>query len=463
MATLDIGVRPLAAPAVAACPTATAARPVTVALRIVLLTALAATLIGFYYLSVVDLNGRADRQIKATDHPFVISDIFPRWRGAQALLRGENPYAPEFTHALHMEYYGRVLETETEVAVLRSALGFFYPPFVVLPLLPLLWLPFEAVRWLTVVLLAGAMAWAVVLWARLSGGLPSVRRVGLAVLGAATFFPALDVLWLQQLTALVVLYLAGAYVAAGKGRFALAGCLLALATIKPQVAALPIGGLLLWSVFSRRRWSLPAAFVVAMVLQLGMSELLLPGWWNHFRGELARYQHLNTSSYWLPSLATGASVAGMTGITATLLLSLAFFWWRVRTVSADRRVFVNVAALTFASAACLVPSDISLYNRVLCLVPLMAILAHPWGRRPVERVSLGVVVLGMAVPVIVFAMGGWLMLLGHFEVASTLHLITSVIYIFQPFTFIPASVVMCAVQTGRGRSSGPIQGGLLHG
>ena len=55
--------------------------------------ALSIALAGYGTLTGAALNGRVRDQIQATGHPFVLSDLFPRWHGSQALLQGKNPYA----------------------------------------------------------------------------------------------------------------------------------------------------------------------------------------------------------------------------------------------------------------------------------------------------------------------------------------------------------------------------------
>jgi len=174
-------------------------------------------LVGYLAMTIASLNGRVDHQIAVTGHPFVHSDLFPRWLGAQTVLSGGDPYDQGFTSKLQGLMYGRPYDAAEEIALLRGVTGFFYPPYVVITLLPLLWLPFEVARWAAVATLAASLTASAFLWLRLTGRftLPNALLVALVLV---TFQPVFDLLWLQQLTGAVLIYLVGAYAAAARHR-----------------------------------------------------------------------------------------------------------------------------------------------------------------------------------------------------------------------------------------------------
>ena len=97
---------------------------------------------------------------------------------------------------------------------------------------------------------------------------------------------------LQQLTLLVGGVLGACAAALVEGEFAVAGFLLALATIKPQLALPVASWLVLWALsdwHQRKRfiWSLGAT----MAVLLGASEYILPGWMSRFRAAVAAYRN----------------------------------------------------------------------------------------------------------------------------------------------------------------------------
>src|SRR5688500_6841820 len=162
----------------------------------VLLWLLVIAVVAAYALEASSLfYGRILHQIRETGHPFALSDLFPRWYGAQALLTGVNPYSSAFTDELQRLYYGLALPEDIERSVFGTTVGFFYPPYVVVPLLPLLWLPFEVVRWLAVVGLGAALVASAWLWTDLLGYARGARGRMITALASVLFFPSLDLLW----------------------------------------------------------------------------------------------------------------------------------------------------------------------------------------------------------------------------------------------------------------------------
>src|SRR5207248_2535635 len=84
---------------------------------------------------------------------------------------------------------------------------------------------------------------------------------------------------LQQLSLVVAALLAGALALIATRHLAVAGALLALATIKPQIVLPFILWLAVWVAGApRRRAALAAGFGATMALLWGGSEWLAPGW-----------------------------------------------------------------------------------------------------------------------------------------------------------------------------------------
>jgi hypothetical protein len=274
---------------------------------------------------------------------------------------------------------------------------FFYPPYVLLPLWPFLWMPFEAVRWLAGALLALSVVASALLWWHLSGG--SRRRWPMLAVGAGAlhFYPTLDLISLQQLTGLVLLYLTSAVVLAARGHHAWAGVLLALAMIKPQAAALPVVWLSLWALSRRERWNLVLGFMVAMAGQLALAEVLVPGWVGEFATATGRYQAYNRSGYWLPALITGDSVlAGTLLIVLPVAVALIWLWWHHRLAPLTGQAGLGTSAATMAAVFVLLP-DISFYNKTFLLLPLVTLAARVkatqmW-QRLLWRVTWGLILL----------------------------------------------------------------------
>ncbi len=369
--------------------------------RSILTLLVVALLLAYCATAVQVLNRRVERQRDVTGHAFAISDLFPRWYGAQAMLAGVSPYSETFRADLHREYYGEPKTREWERDTFRNICEFFYPPFVLLPLVPLLWLPFEVVRWLATAAIAGPIGAGVLLWLRHAGiTLSRPRAAGVAAL-AVVFYPSLDAILLQQLTGLVFLYVIAAVFLAGRNRHAAAGALLALAMIKPQSALIPAACLLFWALWQRDRRPMLLSFAAVMAAQLALAEWLVPGWIFEFIAANARYREYNTIGFWLPGQLLGSDPLGAVLIAAPLVALLAWGWWRVRALPLSAAPAVRVVALTFVAGVILMP-DISYYNKIFLLPAVAFVVRHAEVTGVSARLGRRLLLLALGVPVLLF-------------------------------------------------------------
>jgi len=187
-----------------------------------------------------------------------LSDLYPRWLGArELLLHHRNPYSAQVTREIQTGYYGRPLDPDRaddpRFDEPKDQQGFAYPVLVVFLLAPTVGLPFPVVQagfcWLLVILtLASVLLWLQVLRWR-----PSATVTTILIVLTFGSYAVVQGIKLQQLTLVVSALLAGCAGALVAGYFSLAGFLLALATVKPQLT-LPIAGwLILWALSDWRR------------------------------------------------------------------------------------------------------------------------------------------------------------------------------------------------------------------
>ncbi len=369
--------------------------------RLAAACAAAALALGYLWLANRLLLQRLLHHLEVSTSPLLPSDLFVPWLGARALVSGVDPYTDAFALQLHLAFYGMVRQPTPDMP---NVAAFGYPPYVVVALAPLLWLPFEVVRWLSIVALAACVAGAAILWRKLvrPGDPPS--RLAVAGVAALLFFPSLDLLWLQQLTGLVIVCLAGAVWLAARRHLCWSGVLLALAMLKPQLAALPAAGLLFWACCDRRRWALLLSSAAAMAGQLALCQWLLPSWWSEFWQANARYRAFNQSMLWLPQ-TLGGSRAGALAISLALLALVAAAWWSARHEAATSPRLAGAAAMSFAVAVALVP-DVSFYNRALLVAPVLSVQAASTPgslARAARRFALGAV----AAPVVLMGLLSW--------------------------------------------------------
>jgi hypothetical protein len=300
-----------------------------------------------------------------------LSDLYPRWLGArELLLHRRNPYSAEITREIQQGYYGRPLDP-TRADDPKDEQGFAYPAYVVFLLAPTVNLPFEVVqqgfRWLLVVLAAGS----VLLWLRvLRWKAPLGATIILMVLMLG-WLPMVQGIKLQQLSLLVAALLAACGACLAGGWLLLAGGLLALATIKPQLTWPLVLWLLIWAGSewrSRRRFVF--GFGLLMLLLLGGAELLLPGWLRMFAeaiGQYHRYTHNQSVLVWLFGTIAGRILEAVSLLVCTLCL------WRQRGESAGSAAFGRAFALVLALTVVIVPM-FAPYNQVLLAPAIFALL-----------------------------------------------------------------------------------------
>ncbi len=231
------------------------------------------------------------------------SDLYPRWLGARELLQHRrNPYSDEMTVEIQKGYYGRALDAARPNDP-KDQQGFAYPVYVVFLLAPLIGLPFRDVQIFFYWFLAGLTAASVWLWLRvIQWRLTPVAIIAIAVLTLGSF-PAVQGIKLQQLSLLVAALLAGSAACVAGGSLFCGGALLAVATVKPQLAGPLVAWLLVWAVSDwKARRRLVFGFGTVMALQLGGAEIILPGWWRMFADAVGKYHRYTQNQSVLDTL-----------------------------------------------------------------------------------------------------------------------------------------------------------------
>lgn len=304
-----------------------------------------------------------------------LSDLYPRWLGArELLLHNRDPYSPEVTRDIQRGYYGRVLDPERADDP-KDQQGFAYPVYVAFLLAPTIVVSFPVVqlgfRWLLVML----TLLSVYCWLRVVRWRPSAAVFAILVMLTLGSFPVVQGIKLQQLTLLVGGVLGACAAALVEGEFAVAGFLLALATIKPQLALPVASWLVLWALsdwHQRKRfiWSLGAT----MAVLLGASEYILPGWMSRFRAAVAAYRNYTGGAGSLLDVLT-TPVLGKV-LAAFAVLAVAGLGWRLRRAGHQSQEFGTMLALVLAVTLVIVPS-FAPYNQVL-LLPAVFVIAASW-------------------------------------------------------------------------------------
>ena len=309
-----------------------------------------------------------------------LSDLYPRWLGARELLQhGRNPYSPEITREIQRGYYGRPLDP-ARADDPKDRQAFAYPAYVVFLIAPTIDLPFNTVqkyfRWL---LLGLAMATAF-LWLDVLRWRPSSEIVLIFVVLMLGWLPMVQGIKLQQLSLLVAGLLAGCAALASGGWLFLAGGLLALSTIKPQLTWPLVLWLLFWAGSdwrARRRFAF--GFGIAMLLLLGGAQLILPGWLAMFVAGLAQYHQYTQGQSVLTSMF-GLSIGRLIGVACVLTSAICV--WNLRRRPASSADFGNTVGLILALTIVIAPMS-ALYNQVLLAPAILALLRSEASGEPI--------------------------------------------------------------------------------
>ena len=304
----------------------------------------------------------------------ILSDLYPRWLGArELLLHHRDPYSPEVTRDIQTGYYGRPLDPSRPNDPTDQQ-GFAYPVYVVFLLAPLIKLPFLAIqpvfRWFLVGLIC-ATVWAWMRFLQWKPSLPTTVSVLALTLGS---FAVAQAILLQQLTVVVAALIAACLVALLNRQSFLAGVLLAVATIKPQLVWPVAAWLSLWALsdWKARRgflWGLGSTAAALCVA----AEIVLPGWIGKFRVAIAAYRQYTGTQSVFERLTTSALG---TIINLLILMAVAVVCWRMRKAGPGSVQFGLASSLVLASTVVIV-SSVAPYNQIL-LLPAVLILARNW-------------------------------------------------------------------------------------
>lgn len=302
-----------------------------------------------------------------------LSDLYPRWLGArELLLQGRDPYSPEITREIQAGYYGRPLDHSRSNDP-EDQQAFAYPVYVIFLLAPFIHFPFAAVQKGFAIVLWLATALSILLWLRALRWKPPLSTTLAAMILTLGSIPFMQGLKLQQLSLLVAVLLAGAVAAVASRRLILAGVLLAIATIKPQLDLLPVLWLGGWALANwKSRKNLLISFFATLVLLLVGSQIILPGWIGEFLLALRDYHLYTHNTSVLGWLLT--PVAG--GLVSILLIVVTGLWVRRHLKEdSDTHSFTLMVGVVMALTILTIPMTAP-YNYLLLVPPLLLLVRY---------------------------------------------------------------------------------------
>jgi hypothetical protein len=346
-----------------------------------LLLSLFVTAISWIYVTTVAAPWEHYVNVERGTMKSQMGDLYPSWYGTRELLyRGRNPYGPEVSDEIQMAYYGRVLHQKYDqpgVPVVDEQ-RFAYPVYIVFLLAPAMRLNFSQLQAWAPVILAILTSASVLLWLDVLRWRPPPAVIAAIVLFVLSSPQVAQGLRLRQLGLLVSFLLAMGTWCISRNHLVAAGVVLALATLKPQMAVLPLIWFLIWSLNSQpRRWGLLASFGITLAALVGMGEIILPAWPRYFLNGMLAYRHYSPTISPLTLILGGPISAALSIIVVVGLLALA---WKNRHVDAVSGKFVFTLASLFTAETLVMPL-LSPFNQVLLLLPLLRMI-RDWSVLP---------------------------------------------------------------------------------
>jgi hypothetical protein len=331
----------------------------------------------YYHLHIFIPNALHARAAQGFGNGYAFGgDFYPIWLVARQNRSGHrDPYSPEMTRAIQTGLFGRALDTSDASSPLAHYREFAYPAFTELLLGPTAALEFPMLRLILAVLLPVLTVASVWMWTRALQWQPP--RLWFAVIGVLVLcnYPALEAFYAEQPGLIVVFLLASSMLALKQNRLWLAGVLLSLALIKPQMTLLVVLYMTLWSLADRTRIRLATGFLMTTLLMIGLSFWIWPHWIAEWIQVMLGYHRYATPP--LVKLFLGCAAGSYAGTVAIfgLLSGGILLSWRNRRVSAKSRDFwLTLSLLLAISSLTLLPGQ-AVYDHLI-LIPGIVLLVR---------------------------------------------------------------------------------------
>ena len=320
------------------------------------------------------------------------NDFIPRWLGTRLfIMEGQNPYSDATTQAIQQYIYDRPLRAGEDQSL------FVYPFYSFVVFIPFaVFEDYAVARGVLMAVMEVALLAIAGLGINLARWKISPWMLGLMLLFSALWYHSLRPLINGNPAILVALFIVVALWAMREQHDVLAGFLLFLATIKPQMVILLIPLILYWS-FTQRRFMLISAFLGIFALVFAASLLLLPGWPLEFIRQIIAYPDYTLPGSpgaifkaWLPGI--GSQIGWV--LTAGLGVLLVVEW--IQVAGKDFRWFYWTACLTLVITNLIgIRTAVANYIALLPAVLLVfAIWVERW--RLLGRFLTTISILGLA-------------------------------------------------------------------
>ena len=309
------------------------------------------------------------------------NDFYQIWLTSREWLgHGRDPYSAQMTREIQIGLYGRTLNSALPNDPIDQR-QFPYPAFTDLLFSPLTKFSFPFVRVAMVFALLLLTVGTVLLWLRAIDWRLSWPGAAAIVLLTLCSYPALEAFYAVQVGLFVAFLMAASIFALQRGRFLLAGILMAVATIKPQVTILVIGYLLLWC-FSdwRQRRGYCIGLFATLTFLVGASLVFLPSWIQSWVHRVLAYHSYTTPPLVIEVLTRplGARVAGPATIVlvfGTMAFAAIQAWRNRKNAAASLEFELTFSLLLSITIIIFVPGQ-AVYDHLALLPGILLLLRY---------------------------------------------------------------------------------------
>ncbi len=325
-------------------------------------------------------------------------DFYPVWLTSHDCVpSGCDPYSPEMTRKIQQGLLGRTLSSKIASDPPTDYRTFVYPAFTDLLLWPAAQFPFRSVRVVVAFLLVGLTVASVFLWMQSLSLWPAASSLAAIVLLVVGSYPVLEGLYADQLGLLVGFLLASSLFAMQRKRLLLSGVIMALATIKPQMTALVMVYLLVWSCHdwrARRRFGI--GLFSALLILCGTATLIWPHWIQSWARVLLRYPRYAQPPLVGEIFFLGPNLGGVASLgAAALLLTLVLAWRKRTTATTAIEFWLTLSFLLCLTAVTLLPSQG--FQDDVVLLPGIFLVSYRWKELSSTKTYKALLATGTAV------------------------------------------------------------------
>ena len=307
-------------------------------------------------------------------------------------------YSDEVTRQTQTGVFGHPLEPGNKLNLPSNYRQYAYPAFTDLLLWPCGLLDFPRLRIALTLLLVALTAISIWMWLKaLRWDLHPMWIASLIILTLSTY-QLLDGFFALQPGLFVGFFLAVAAFALRSNRLMLSGSLCSLTLIKPQVTALAIGFLLLWSLSDRTRARFWQGFLATTTTLMIGSLWIWPHWVGEWIAVLRGYR-----SYARPALVNLVLGSTFPKYTAAIVIALVLIvslvlMWKARQFDQRAAKFWFVLSLLLALTTITLLPGQAMYDHFILIPGILLVLRHRaqfHAKGPVPRILLliGAVVL----------------------------------------------------------------------